>query len=303
MLLGLATAVVYGAADFTGGLATRRNTATAVVVLSQMVGFAGLLTVLPFLPRGLSGDALALGALSGAAGGAGLLLLYRGLSLGRMSVVAPITAVLAAAVPVLWGLLSGERPGAVPLLGVAVALGAIVLVSAAPEPALATPARGGGAPPGWAGPRIEAHGLAGGAVRTAPRPGLVEAVGAGLAFGLFFVVLDAVPDGAGLWPLVGARVSSVGLVGALAVVRGVPLRVAPGSLGLVALAGVLDMGANVLYLLATRAGLLSLVAVLASLYPASTVVLARIVLGERLTRPQAAGLACAGAGVVLIGLG
>jgi drug/metabolite transporter (DMT)-like permease len=227
------------------------------------------------------------GAASGAAGGAGVALLYRALAAARMSVVAPITAVEAAAVPVLWGLLIGEQPGALALGGVVVALVAVVLVSAAPE---AAPAPGvpDQAPP----PRPLLR-----------RPGTVDALGAGLAFGLFFLLLDRAGAGAGLWPLVAARVVSVGLLGGLAVARRRSLRPPPGSLPVIVGAGALDMLANLAYLLATGEGLVSLVAVLTSLYPASTVLLARVVLGERLVRLQVTGLGLAALGVVLITVG
>lgn len=291
LVLGLAAALVYGAADFTGGLATRRTHALAVVVLSQVAGLGVLLVALPFIADGApAGGDLARGAVAGIGGGAGVALLYRGLAVGRMSVVAPITAVGAAALPLLWGLLAGERPSSWALAGVVLALLAVVLVSAAP-----------GAQPGdvaAAGPG------AGGIVRSgrALGPGVGEAVLAGVGFGVFFVVLEGTSADAGLWPLLGAR-TSILVAGAAALATRTPLRAAPGQRGRIALAGVLDMGANVLYLLASRQGLLSLVAVTVSLYPATTVLLARFVLGERLGTAQRSGLALAAAGVGLIALG
>jgi drug/metabolite transporter (DMT)-like permease len=177
-----------------------------------------------------------------------------------------------------FGLTAGERPGVLALVGVAVALLAIALVSAS-----------AGAPdPGT------------GVVRGS---GLPQAVLAGAGFGAFFICLEAAGASAGLWPLVGARVSSLSLAGLLLIVTGSPLRPAAGTARALAAAGALDVSANVLYLLAARRGLLSLVAVLTSMYPASTVVLARMVLRERLTPARVAGLGTALVGVALIALG
>lgn len=279
VLFGLASALVYGAADFMGGLQTRRSGPLTVVVWSQLVGLLMLLAALLLLPAAVVAPAdVAWGAAAGIGGGLGVTLLYRGLSIGRMSVVAPITAVGAAAIPVLVGTAFGERPSAAALLGVVVALLAIVLVSSVPE-ALAERQ-----PLGWR------------------RPGLAEAVGAGLAFAAFFICLDRAGDTAGLWPLLAAR-TSIGVALLAAVTTRTSLRPAPRSLLPIAAVGALDMAANLLYLLATRQGLLSIVAVLVSLYPASTVLLARIVLGERLARPQLAGLGAAAAGVALMAAG
>ena len=279
IVLGLAAALTYGAADFVGGLASRKAPLLSAVLLSQLAGTALLLAALPFfLDPGPTTPALAWGAASGAAGATGVLFLYRGLAAGNMSVVAPITAVEAAGVPVLWGLATGERPAPVAIAGVVVALLAVVLVSGY-EPAGAEPA-----------------------ARTAVlrRPGVSDALLAGAAFGLFFVLLARTGDDAGLWPLVGARAMSLSLLAALALTRRQRLTATPGARSAIVGAGVLDVAANLLYLLSTREGLLSIVAVLTSLYPASTVVLARVFLGERLGRLQVAGLAAAVAGVVMM---
>ena len=279
IVLGLAAAVVYGAADFLGGLATKRSGAYCVVVWSQFAGLVVLALAAVVLGDPFPGMRdIGWGALGGVGGGAGVVLLYRGLSIGRMAVVAPTAAVFAAAVPVAMGIVLGERPHVAALAGVAVALLAIVLVSSGPgEPHATAPA----AAAGWR------------------KPGLLEALGAGLGFALFFVCLDNTAPDAGLWPLLAARVSiAVAAVAALA--TRTSMRPAPGTLGRIAIVGVLDMVANLLYLLASRRGLLSIVAVLVSLYPASTVVLARFVLNERLSARQLGGLLAAGAGVALI---
>jgi len=270
----------------------RRSGALAVVVWSQLAGLALLLAALPLLsPSPPQPGDLGWGALGGLGGGAGVALLYRGLSVGRMSVVAPVTAAGAAVIPVLVGVGFGERPSPPALVGVALALAAIVGVSsgtqAEPSTARATPMTPTSRDP---------------ARQWWRRPGLAEAVGAGLGFALFFVCLDRASADAGLWPLLGAR-TSVLVAWLAAVTSRAPLRPAPGTYRNVAAVGAVDMLANLLYLLAAREGLLSLVAVLVSLYPVSTVVLARIVLGERLTRGQLASLGAAAGGVVLLAAG
>jgi drug/metabolite transporter (DMT)-like permease len=271
VILATACAIVYGTADFFGGLATRRSRVLSVVVLSQTAGLALILVLLPLLPGAYGTLALSWGLAAGLAGAAGLVLFYRALATGVMSVVAPTTAVTSAALPVVFGLATGDRPGVQALVGVALALGAVLLVS--------QEGKGGG--------------------QVTPRSVLVS-LAAGAGFGGFFILLSMAPDDSGLWPLVGARLSSVSVVALLALLTGRGLRPGAGSLPVIVAAGVLDMTANVLYLLAQRDGLLSLVAVLVSLYPASTLVLANRVLGERLRAVQIAGVVCALAAVALI---
>lgn len=277
ILLGLAAALTYGAGDFVGGLVTRRAPLFTVVLLSQVAGTALLFASVPFFTdSGPTASALAWGGASGAAGATGVLFLYKGLAAGKMGVVAPITSVEAAVVPVVWGLASGERPGAVALAGVVVALLAVLLVA-------------GFEPSAAAGPRT---------ARLAP--GVADALVAGLAFGLFFVLLDGAGDDTGLWPLVGGRTASLTVLTVLVLVRRERISAAPGTRLPIVAAGVLDVAANLLYLLSTREGLLSIVAVLTSMYPASTILLARVVLGERMGRLQLAGLGLAIAGVAMM---
>ncbi|MFI7227094.1 EamA family transporter [Nonomuraea angiospora] len=271
VILATACAVVYGTADFFGGLATRRSQVLSVVVLSQVAGLVLILALLPVLPGAAGAAALSWGLAAGLSGAAGLVLFYRALATGVMSVVAPTTAVTSAALPVVFGLATGERPAFWALVGVALALCSVLLVSQDRS----TERRGS-------------------------RASVLTALAAGAGFGGFFILLAMAPDDAGLWPLVGARVSSITTVALLALVTRRALRPGPGSLHIIVAAGVLDMAANVLYLLAQRGGLLSLVAVLVSLYPASTLLLARQVLGERLRAIQVAGVACALGAVALI---
>jgi drug/metabolite transporter (DMT)-like permease len=276
ILLGLAVALSYGAADFFGGLATKRASLASVIVVSQVLGIPVLLLLLPFAGGHPTLRGIGLGAIGGIAGGFGLACLYRGLARGRMSVVAPITAVGAAILPVIYGLATGERPTVIALGGVVLALLAVVLVS-----------RVEGDEPAAAGGRSSL---------------LLAALG-GIGFGVVFICLARTGSNVGLWPLVGTRAASVGVLATGALVTRRPLRPPRPVMPTVVAAGALDMSANVLYVLAAKQGLLSLVAVLSSLYPASTVVLARVVLKERIGRLQLGGLALAGAGVVLIATG
>jgi drug/metabolite transporter (DMT)-like permease len=276
VILALSSAVVYGAADFLGGLASRRTSVFGVVALSQGVGLLALLVLLPFLGGPASAADLAWGAAAGLAGATGLVLFFRTLARGVMSVIAPVTAVTAAAVPVLVGLLGGDRIGPWAAAGIVLALVAVVLVSAE-------------------------GGLT--ALRGARPDSLAPALAAGTAFGFFFVLLDRTSEESGLTPLVTARLASVALVVVLALAGRQSLRVDRPALGLVAASGVGDMTANALFLLATQAdGQLAITGVLASLYPVSTVVLAQVLLRERLVGAQVAGLGAAVTAVVLITL-
>jgi drug/metabolite transporter (DMT)-like permease len=279
IVLALACALVYGIGDYGGGRAARTQPAAIVAVVGQglslvLVLVAVLLVGTPFP----SGHDLAWGAAAGAAGAIALISFYFALSHGAMTVVAPTTAVVGAIVPVVTGLVQGERPHPVALVGIVLAIACVALVSGAGE-------RGGG------------H-----RQRTSPRV-LGAALASGLGFGSLFVLLARTSESSGLWPLAAARVASVPL---LLLVIGVT-RVGPGedrrALGLAVGAGVLDMGANVLYLEAVRGGLLSIVAVITSLYPASTVGLAFVVDRERMSRTQAIGLGLAAAALVLVTVG
>ncbi len=284
ILLGLAAAVTYGAADFLGGLATRTTKVLSVVFISQALGSVVLVAIFPFFAEvPVTTRALAWGAASGLAGAAGIALFYQALALAKMGVIAPITAVEAASVPVLFGLVSGERPSPLAMGGVLLALVAVGLVSSSAGSGETHEVTDDGR--GWRG------------------SGLAHALGAGLGFGAFFILLDRAGDDAGLWPLVGARVSSLIVIGLALLVSRKWERPNPRSMSLIVGAGVLDVAANLFYLLGTQAGLLSVVAVLTSMYPATTVLLARVALAERLGRSQRLGLAVAAAGVVAIALG
>jgi drug/metabolite transporter (DMT)-like permease len=252
-----------------------------VVLRSNVIGLLGLVLVAPlFAADHVRSADLGWGAGGGLVGGIGVLLLYRGLAVGTMSVVAPITAVLAAAVPVAVGLVDGERPSALALVGIPVALLAIALLARDPAD-------------------TDHADEDGGAEGAAPAV-LLTAMGAGLGFGLFFVALDRAGDDAGMWPLVAGRGASVALFALIALlVRSVR---AGGSAAREGTTPWLLLACGI-FLLATHEGLLTLVAVLGSLYPASTVVLATSLTHERLARVQVVGVVLALVAVVLITLG
>lgn len=270
----LISAFFYGAGDFCGGLATRRGQLLSVVATSQAVGLVGLLVLTPLQSAGPPTRlGLLWGAAAGVAGSGGVALLYYGLAIGTVSVVAPISATCALALPVAAGLWLGERPSRVALVGVAVAALAIVLISA----------EGTGSKP------VERRTSA-----------VMIALLSGLLIGVFLICLGRTGPSAGLWPLLAARVVSVPafcIASLLYHGRIVPSRAA---LGMTVWCGIFDQAANALYLIATRSGPLSIVAPLNALYPASTVLLARWVLRERLRRHQRWGLVFAVIAALLI---
>lgn len=277
--VALPAALAYGVADFAGGLAGRRISVVRVTAGAQFFGLIALLPAVFLVPGQPSATALGIGALAGIAGASGLLLYFRGLAVGPMGVVAPLSAVVGAGLPLLIGIVGGERLGAATVLGLVVALAAIVLATTGTRDAVAL-------------------------------RGVLFGLASGAGFGLFFVGLDATPEGSGLWPLLAGRVVSVLLLGLLvAVLWARTGRLAGGKgatrgvWGLVVLSGVFDTSANMLFLLATRLGDLGVTAVLVSLYPVVVVLLARIVLHERLSPAQvtSAGLALTASALLALG--
>lgn len=290
VLLGLAAALSWGTSDFLGGLAGRRSdrdVSVAVGLWGQLLGLIGL-GLLAFVIGGdaLSGRDRLIGIGAGIGGSLGVVLLYRGLRIGRMGVVAPITGAGAATLPVVVSVAQGESPSALAWVGVAAALVAIVLVSREPAPV-----DDGAGPP------------ADGAFRGLSTPGLPEAIGAGLGFGAIFVLLDLVGDGTGLWVFIPMKLTATVFLTGLALSTSQPAIPPRNTWWPVLGVGVLDNAANVAFVLATRSGLLAVAAVLSSLYPVTTVVLARFVLREHLARHQIGGLVLAGAGIALIAAG
>jgi drug/metabolite transporter (DMT)-like permease len=274
LLLALLSAALYGTADFLGGLGARRTAALAATVIAQGVGLVVVALALPFFPAApLTATTALWGVGAGLTGGGGVALLYYGLKVGRMSVVAPVTAVCSIAVPVLVALGLGERPGLPATAGIAVAIVSVALISRQQDP----------------------QGQA-----LAKDRSVAIALASGVAIGAFFVCLARAGDASGLWPLLVARAASTVALAVAARLAGISLAVPRGVLPVVVACGAIDVLANALYLVAVRQGPLGLVATLASLYPASTVLLARLVLGERLRPLQSVGLGCAAAAIVLI---
>jgi drug/metabolite transporter (DMT)-like permease len=276
--LGLGSGLCWGTADFFGGIQSRRLPALSVVVWSQAAGALALGVALAVQGRPPTPSGFAWGLAAGAGSGFALLLFYRGLAEEAMSVVAPIAA-CGAVVPVLVAPLRGERPGALAVLGIVAAVAGVVLVSRSPDP---------GQHPG-------------------SQPTRVLALGAALGFGLFFVFVDAGTATAGaspLWVVAGGRASSLLVLVAIALAGRRAEAAWPGRrIVPVALVGIADTGANLLFALAATSGNLAVVGVLGSLYPVATVVLARWLLRERLSAGQNAGVLLALTGVGLLAAG
>lgn len=274
-LLGLVAAAFYGSTDFLGGFISKRAPAVSVAVMSQVAGLPVLALLLFVVPTDEVGLAdIGWGAAGGLFGGIGVVALYAGLAAGQMSVVAPLAGLIGAGVPVVFSLVTGEWPQALALVGIALALVAI--------PGLASGASARGEQSGGS---LSAISLA---------------VAAGSAFGLFFIFYSFTAEGSGMWPLLGARVISVPTLYLIARQQQAPLRFGGRTRNLVLVTGVLDMAANALMLLALQRGPLAIAATLISLYPGFTVVLARVVLRERLSALQRISVALALAAIVLI---
>ena len=270
--LALAAAACWGAGDFSGGLASRRSEPFRSVLLIYSVGLVALAIVAfarhevipPF-------SDIAWGAVAGLFGMVGILFLFQGFASGRMGIVAPVSGVLATALPVVFNALTEGLPDSLKLAGFAVALVSIWLLS--------RPERLGGRP-----------------------AGLGLAVVAGVCFGSFFITLDQVSKVSMFWPLISGRAASIAVMLLFVLIsrRGMPLRSSPW--GLFLLAGILDVLGNVVFLLAIQNGRLDVASVLASLYPAVTALLARITIKENITRLQILGVSAAMVAIVLITL-
>ena len=283
VILALVSAIGYGASDFAAGLASRTASVIQVTLLACLAATAAMLAVLPLAASHRpSGAALAWGAAAGASGTLGGIALYLGFRYAAFSVAAPLSAVGTAGFSVLAGLLWGERPSALALVGIALALPAIVGVSIS--------AGGDKAAQETGGPSRPAAGVAAGLI-------------AGACFALLLIGLDRAGSRSGLWPAAAAEVAELAVaVAAAAVTRNLRLpRGRPGRLAVIA--GVAGAAGTLFYFYAAHDGLLAVVAVLTSLYPASTIVLARVVLAERLTGLRLAGLVLAGGCVALIAVG
>ncbi len=292
IVLALASAIGYGSSDFAGGIASRRAGVIQVTLLASLISTAAVAVALPFAAgHPPSATALAWGAGAGLGGTVGGLALYFGFRQAAFSVAGPLSAVGAAGFSVLAGLLFGERPTTLTLTGIVLALPAIVGVSAS--------AASGGRDAGDAGDSP----AEGSAAVGQPGAGVVAGLIAGGGFALLFIGLDRAGSRSGLWPVAAASVTELAAaLGVAAVTGNVRL---PGGRPrwLAVLAGAAGALGTILYFLATHEGFLAVTAVLTSLYPAVTIMLARTVLGERLTGLRLAGLVLAAACVALIAVG
>jgi len=275
VVLALGAALAYGLSDFLGGLLSRRISPWTVALFVQFAGAIAVTVAATSFPADLTTADLGWGAASGIGSGLGTVFLYRGLGRGQMNVVAPLSALGAAVLPVVVGVVVGERPGALTWVGIGCALPAIWLVS-----------------------RADSEGAA---VRAGA--GVSDGLLAGAGFGLLFIALGQVPASAGLGPLVIGQWVAFLLVVVGARIAAAPIRSAGSQiLATAAAVGVCAAAATVLYQLAARSQLVSVAAVLTSLYPALTVTLAAVFLHERVNRTQAWGLGLAVVAVVLVAL-
>lgn len=281
VIFGLLTAFFFGAGDFCGGLSAKRVSVLAVVAFSHLVGLIGVAILTPFLAEQFVWADLFIGMVAGASGGVGVALLYRGLARGPMVVVAPLTAITSAAVPSLWGVITGETFSGRAWVGIVIALAAIVMIS------IPNSANNDGA-------------------ANAPITSsvVIESLISGSMFGLMFILFDATSEVSAPWPVVGARILTSGLlVGVMVTQRRSELGSLRPALPTIILTGLFDTGSNTLFLFATNVGDLAIVAVLSSLYPVTTVLLARVVLNERMSRLQLGGLLAALTATALIAAG
>jgi drug/metabolite transporter (DMT)-like permease len=275
LILAGMSALLYGIADFSGGFSSRKSPTLLVLAISQGAGVLLALVALFIFWPGLPAPAdLAWGVMAGLCGALGLFMLYRGIATSIVAVVSPSSALVGALLPLAFGLALGERPSSLALVGALLCLPAVLLLSMG----------------------------SGGAEGKSLRSALIQGCIAGIGFGGFFIAISRAGKASGLWPVVISRSTSLTLVGACLLAGRKKPKLAKGSLGVTLAAGLSDMGANIFFLFASRSGLLSLVSVVSSLYPAPTVLLGRVVLHERIPPARLAGIILAIAGVVLISL-
>ena len=270
VIFGLAASLCWGSGDFSGGLASRRANPSSVVLAAYTVGFVLMVALAVIWQESFPAPVdLLWGGLAGVAGVLGLLAFYSALSSGKMGITAPVSAVLTAALPVLFSVITTGLPTLLQLLGFLLALLAITLISR-PE-------------------------------RTQGQPqGIWLAVLAGCAFGCFFILISRVQPTSTFWPLAAARFTSVLVLLVVMLIRRQKLPPAKAVAPLVLLAGVLDAIGNAFFVLAAHSGRLDVAAILSSLYPAATVLLAALVLRERVTRVQGVGVLLALLAIPLI---
>lgn len=277
LLSAIGSALFYGLGDFFGGYAAGKSRVLSVLVASQAFGLMTALIALPVRWPGLPGGAdLAWGLAGGLAGSFGIAVLYRGIARGVVAIVSPTAAAVSSILPLVIGIMLGDRPGSRAVIGMALCVPAIFLLASSP--------RGGSAD--------RKHALF----------SLAQGLAAGAGFGLFYIALSRPGVNSGFWPLIAARTASISAALLIMAMKRETVTVHRGGLIPVALAGILDMVANILFVLASSSGLLSIAAVIVSLYPAPTVLMARLVFRQRIGPARAAGLVLSLAGLALISL-
>jgi uncharacterized membrane protein len=273
--LALLSSLAYGFTDFLGGVASRRTHVLVVGAISQPAGLLLLLALVPFFGGTVSASALAWGAASGIAGAVAFMLLFRSLAIGPMSIASPLSALTSAVLPVFAGVAFGEQLTPFIVVGIAIGLLAVLLVSREHDD---TP-------------------------HPVSRRVVVMSLTSGVFIAIFFVALERSPDGSGLWPLITSRAMAAVVMVLVGVASRALVKPEGAVLRLILGVAVLDVIATAAFLLATREGLLAVVAVITALYPAGTLLMARVVLGERMQLVQKMGLLLAGGSVVLLALG
>jgi drug/metabolite transporter (DMT)-like permease len=271
VIYGLGSGLSWGAGDFSGGYAARKCSVYTVLLFSQIIGATLLISIAILFAKSVpTVSDLMYGVFAGFSGAFGLIALYKALSLGRMGIVAPISAVLAAIIPILFTFISEGLPPLIKISGFGIALFAVWLLS-------------------------YSHTDNDFRKRESYLPFL-----AGLGFGLYFIFMDRAIHSAVLWPMVSSRLMSLGVFTIIYLIKSTAKTPGRKELLPIALAGIFDIGGNALFALATHLGRLDISATLASLYPAATVLLALLILKERLIRPQWIGVAAACLALVMI---
>lgn len=277
LFFAIVSALFYGLGDFSGGYAASKSKVFSVLVVSQAFGLVTAAIALMVMCSGLPGRAdLVWGLIGGLAGAFGIVMLYRGIARGVVAIVSPVAALLSSVLPLGVGLFLGEQPGMLALVGIGLCVPAIILLSA------------GSARTGNDRQRIGSS--------------LLHGLVAGLGFGLFYVALSRPGVHSGFWPLVAARTASISMALVVMLFKREPLALGKGGLIPAIFAGILDMVANIFFVLASSSGMLSIVAIIVSLYPVPTVLMARLVFKERITPVRGLGLALSLAGLALISL-
>jgi len=265
--LAIISAALFGAGDFLGGLASRKTRIFSVIAIAHLIGLFFILLLAPFMAEEFLLNDFFRGAVAGILGLIGIAFIFHALQRGPMTVVAPITSIASAVIPVIWGTAYGENLSSLHIVGICIGLVSILLVSQARSEAIQSDKS-----------------------RALPPWLITESLLSGLCFAGFYIVIDGTSGSSEPWPLVAARLTSVCCLLAIGIFSNKTFRVSSSVLPLVLWSGILDTVANLTFLMATNRGMLSIVSVLTSLYPATTVILAKWVLKEHLTRIQIFGL-------------